>query len=138
VPLLLVLTVRGAFVPEGWAPHGLLLTQVGSYAMAVGTTVSGVDWATAVVVALAVLATHLSLSLLAAWPPRAPLPRETLARTTTAFGVLGSVAVAAGLVGALAGATPDSWAAWLVPAAVIALAVLLFVVRGPYERGVRR
>lgn len=138
VPLLLVLTVRGAFVPEGWAPHGLLLAQVGSYAMAVDATRTGVDWATGVLVALAVLASHLALTLLAAWPPRAGLPRETANRTTTAFAALGSVAVVAGVVGALATGTPVSWAAWLVPAAVAGLAVLLWLLRGAYEQGLRR
>jgi hypothetical protein len=138
VPLLLVLTVRGALVPEGWAPHGLVLTQVGSYAMAVDTVRTGVDWAAAVLVALAVLATHLGLALRAAWPPRAALPRETANRTTTAFGVLGSVAVVAGLVGALAARTPETWAAWLVPAAVVGLAGLLWVLRGAYTAGPSR
>jgi hypothetical protein len=133
VPLLLALTVRAAFVPEGWAPHGLVLAQAGSYAMAVGAVRTGVDWAAAVLVALAVLATHLGLALLAAWPPRAALPRETANRTATAFGALGSVAVLAGVVGALATATPVAWAAWLVPAAVAALAVVLWLLRGSYD-----
>lgn len=138
VPLLLVLTVRGAFVPEGWAPHGLVLAQVGSYAVAVDVTRTGVDWATAVLVALGVVATHLALTLRAAWPPRAALPRETATRTTTAFAALSSVAVVAGLVGALAGGTPVAWAAWLVPVAVIALAALAWLLRGAYQGGVRR
>jgi hypothetical protein len=138
VPLLLVLTIRGAFVPEGWAPHGLLLGQVGSYAMAVDVTRTGVDWGAAVLVALGVLGTHLAQSLLAAWPPRAGLPRETASRTTTAFAVLGSVAVLAGLVGGLASGSPVTWAAWLVPAAVVGLAALLWVMRGAFTAGPAR
>ncbi len=138
VPLLLGLTVRSAFLPEGWAPHGLVLTQVGAYTLAINGTRTGIDWAAAVLVALAVLASHLCLGLLAAWPPRAPLPRETAARTSTAFGLLGSLAVLAGVLGALAGSTPDSWAAWLVPASAGALAVLLILLRAPYQRGWRR
>lgn len=138
VPLLLGLTVRGAFVPEGWAPHGLVLSQAGSYAMAVDVTRTGVDWASAVLVALAVLASHLALTLLAAWPPRAALPHATANRTVTAFAALGSVAVVAGLVGALATGTPVSWAAWLVPAAVVGLAGLLWALRDAYQPGLGR
>jgi hypothetical protein len=106
--------------------------------MAVDVTRTGVDWATAVLVAVAVLATHLALTLLAAWPPRAGLPRETATRTTTAFAALASVAVVAGFVGALASGTPVAWAAWLVPAAVVALTVLLWLLRDAYAPGLRR
>ena len=88
VPLLVALTVRAGFAPEGWAPHGLVLAQVGSYAAAVELTRTGVEWASAVLVAVAVLASHLALTLLAAWPPRAGLPRDTANRTTTAFAAL--------------------------------------------------
>ncbi len=137
-PLLVGLTARSVFVPEGWASHGVVLTQVGAYAFAVDGTRTGFDWAAAVLVALAVLATHLSFALLAAWPPRAALPRQTAARTTTAFGVLGSLAVLAGLVGFVATSTPDTWAAWLVPAATLAMAGLLLLLRAPYQRGWRR
>ncbi len=137
-PLLVGLTARSVFAPEGWAPHGVVLTQVGAYAMAIDGTRTVFDFAAAVLVALAVLATHLSLALLAAWPPRAALPRETAARTTTAFGVLGSLAVLAGLVGVLASSSPDAWAAWLVPAATLAMAGLLVLLRVPYQRGWRR
>jgi hypothetical protein len=137
-PLLLGLTLRSAFAPEGWAPHVLVLTEVAAYVLAIDGTRTGVDWAAAVLVALAVLATHLALSLLAAWPSRAPLPRETAGRTTTAFGLLGMLAVLAGVVGALAGSTPDTWAAWLVPASVLTLAGLLLLLRAPLQRGWRR
>lgn len=137
-PLLLAFTVRAAFAPEGWAPHLVVLTQVGGYAMAVGTPGSAFDWAVAVLTALAVLATHLCLSLLAAWPPRAPLPAATAQRTATGFAVLGALAVLGGLVAALVQATPDSWAAWLVPLAVAALAALLWALRGTYRLGIGR
>lgn len=135
VPLLVALTVRAGFAPEGWAPHGLVLAQVGSYAAAVELTRTGVEWASAVLVAVAVLASHLALTLLAAWPPRAGLPRDTANRTTTAFAALASVAVVAGLVGALASGTPVTWAAWLVPVAVAGLAGLLWLLRGAYQPG---
>jgi hypothetical protein len=138
VLILLALTVRAAFVPEGWAPHGLVFAQIGSYAMAVSAPDDGLGWALAVLTALAVVATHLALTLMAAWPPRAGLPAETASRTATAFAVLGTLAVAAGIVGGLAQATPDSWAAWLVPVGVAALAILLWMLRGPYLRGVLR
>jgi hypothetical protein len=131
-PLLLAFTVRAAFAPEGWAPHLLVLTQVGGYAMAVTAPGTALDWAAAALTALAVLGTHLCLSLLAAWPRRAALPTATAQRTATAFAVLGSLAVLGGLVAALVQRTPDTWAAWLVPLAVAAVATLLWALRGSY------
>ncbi len=138
VPLLVVFTARAVFAPEGWAPHLLVLAQVGSYAMVSSTPAAVLDWAVVVLTALAVLATHLALSLLAAWPPRAALPSATAGRTATAFASLGGLAVAGGLAGALAGRTPDTWAGWLVPAAVAATAGLLWVLRSAYRPGVGR
>ncbi len=132
VPLLVALTGRAAFAPEGWAPHLLVLTQVGAYAMATTTPGSAVEWAVAVLTALCVLATHLAFALLAAWPPRAPLPSDTAARTATAFASLGAVAALGGTVGGLVQATPDVWAAWLVPLAVLALGALLWALRDAY------
>ncbi len=138
VPLLLAFTARASFAPEGWAPHLLVLTQLGSYAMAVTAPASGLEWVVAVLTGLCVLATHLALALLAAWPPRAPLPRTTAARTATAFGSLGALTAAGGIVAALVQSTPDSWAAWLVPLAVIGLALLLWALRDAYRPRVGR
>lgn len=138
VPLLLGLTVRSAFAPEGWAPHGLVLTQLGSYAMASTPPRSALDWSVAVLTAVAVFSTHLATSLLAAWPPRAGLPVATMTRWLTAGAVFGLLAVTAGAVGFVAGTTPDTWAPWLVPAGVAALAGLLWVLRVPYLRGLPR
>lgn len=132
VPLLVAFTARAAFAPEGWAPHLLVLTQVGAYAMATTTPAAAVEWAVAVLTALCVLATHLAFALLAAWPPRAPLPSDTAGRTATAFASLGAVAALGGTVGGLLQATPDAWAAWLVPLAVLALATLLWALRDTY------
>lgn len=121
---LAVLTAWALRRPGGWGPLTLLVGQ----ALTVGT--SGVlalgvaGWALSAVAAALVLATHLTLALLAAFPPGAPLPRPTLRRWATQGGLLATGGAATALAGVLATRTPSSWGLLVLTLALAALTVL--------------
>lgn len=127
-PAVLVATVWALRRPGGWGPLALVVVQVLAATVPWGVPDSALDWALAAAAGTAVLATHLCLALLAAWPVRADLPRATLARWVGQGAVLTLVGVAAALGGAVATRTPVSWGPVVATLALLALSVLAWTV----------
>ena len=119
----LVATGWALWRPGGWGALALVTAQVWLVG-ARGVPVDVVDWALAALLAAVVLVTHVVLALLAAWPPGAGLPRETLVRTAGQTGALATLGGVAAAVGAVASFTPLGWDAWLAAAAVLLAAVV--------------
>ncbi|WP_392545072.1 hypothetical protein [Oryzobacter telluris] len=115
--------------PGGWGAFALLVVQVLAATVPWAVPTSLVDWALAAAAATAVVTTHLSLALLAAWPVRAELPRASLDRWVRQGAVLVLVGVVAALVGALASRTPISWGPFVGTLALLLLAALAWTVR---------
>ncbi len=124
----LVATVWALRRPGGWGALALLVVQILAATVPWGVPDSALDWALAAAAATAVLATHLCLALLAAWPVRADLPRATLVRWVGQGAVLTLVGVAAALGGALATRTPVSWGPVVATLALLALSALAWTV----------
>ncbi|WP_377643607.1 hypothetical protein [Oryzobacter terrae] len=124
----LVATIWALRRPGGWGPTALLVVQLLAATVPWGVPDSALDWALAAAAATAVLATHLSLALLAAWPVRADLPRATLARWVGQGAALTLVGVVAALGGALATRTPVSWGPVVGTLALVALSALAWTV----------
>jgi hypothetical protein len=126
VPFALVLlagaTVWGLMRPGGWGAFVLVLVQALCVGVPRGAPVTLTDWAVSAVCAAAVLATHVSCALLAAWPAGAALPRETAARWLRQTGALVGVVLGATVLGLLFTATPYRWAPWILAVALTLVA----------------
>ena len=128
VPVALV-TVWALRAPSGWGALTLLVVQALAALVPWGVPRSTVDWALAAAAGCAVLATHLCLSLLAAWPVRADLPRQTAARWLRQGAVLSLLTVLAAGLGLLMSTTPTAWGPFVAASALIVIAALAWVVR---------
>lgn len=134
VPVALV-TVWGLRRPAGWGAVALLVVQALAALVPSGVPTTLVDWALAAAAGCAVLCTHLCLSLLAAMPVRADLPRATAGRWLGHGALLSLVTVLAALLGLLASRTPTTWGPYVATAALLALAALAWAVRAATRRG---
>ncbi|QKE85353.1 hypothetical protein [Arthrobacter sp. NEB 688] len=116
------LTWWGLRRPGRWGATLLVVAQV----VVVGTSGAAPadigGWAAAVLAAALVLATHLCLALLAAFPPGAGLPRATLRRWASQGGLLATAGAAAAVVGLLGSRTPSAWGTVVVTLALAGLA----------------
>ncbi len=121
---LLGATVWGLWRPGGWGAFALVLSQALGVAVAGHSPTTTVDWALACVAAIAVCATHLALSLLAAWPVRAALPTATAWRWARQAAFLAWAAIAAAGLGALASATPTGLGPWILAAGLALVAAV--------------
>lgn len=115
-------TAWGVWRPGGWGAFALVLWQALGVAVAGRSPTTTLEWALASVAAIAVCATHLALSLLAAWPVRAALPTATAWRWARQAAFLAWAAIAAAALGASAAATPTALGPWLVAAALALVA----------------
>lgn len=116
------LTWWGLRRPGRWGATLLLVGQVVVVGMSGVTPTDVGGWAAAVLVATLVLTTHLCLSLLAAFPPGAGLPRATQTRWATQGGLLATAGAGAALVGLLGTRTPSAWGTAVVTLALAGLA----------------
>ncbi|MFQ6172969.1 hypothetical protein ACK8HX_15265 [Oryzobacter sp. R7] len=121
--------------PGGHAALGLLLVQVLAATVPSGAPGDLRGWALAAAVGTAVLATHLALALLAAWPVRAALPRETLRRWLAQGAALTLLGVAAAGAGAALSLTPSAWGPWVAAGALALVAAMAWTVREATRRG---
>jgi hypothetical protein len=115
-------TFWGLMRPGGWGGFALVLAQILAVGIPRGVPETVGEWGVAVVSAAAILVTHLSLALLAAWPAGAALPRESAARWLRQGGWLVLTAVGAGGLGVAGTSTPISWGPWLLAVALVVLA----------------
>ena len=136
VPVALV-TVWALRAPAGWGALTLVVVQALAALVPWGVPRTVVDWALAAAVGCAVLATHLCLSLLAAWPVRADLPRPTAARWMRQGAVLSLLTVLGAALGLIASTTPVAWGPFLAAGALLVLAALAWAVRIATRRGGR-
>ncbi|MEO7422181.1 MAG: hypothetical protein ABIU87_07290 [Ornithinibacter sp.] len=120
--LLAAVTTWGLLRPGGWGALALVLTQVAVVATAGHSPETAADWALAAVAAIAVCATHLTLSLLGAWPVRAALPTPTALRWLSHAAFLAWSAILAAGLGALASRTPLDAGPWVLAVGLILLA----------------
>ncbi len=120
--LLAAATLWGLLRPGGWGALALVLTQVGLVATAGHSPETAADWALAAVAAIAVCATHLTLSLLGAWPVRAALPTPTALRWLSQAAFLAWAAILAAGLGAVAARTPLGAGPWVLAAGLLLLA----------------
>ena len=127
--VVLLATLWAVRRPGGWGALALLVAQVLAATVPWAAPTSLVDWALAAAAATAVVTTHLSLALLAAWPVRAELPRPTLDRWVGQGAVLVLVGLGAALAGGLASRTPVSWGPFVGTLALLLLAALAWTVR---------
>lgn len=121
--------------PGGIAALLLLVVQVGAATVPARVPGDLLSWALAAAVGAAVLATHLALALLAAWPVRAALPRETLQRWLVQGASLALLGVAAAGLGAVLSLTPSAWGPWVAAGAIALVAAMAWTVRGATRRG---
>ncbi|MBR7742843.1 hypothetical protein KC207_05995 [Phycicoccus sp. BSK3Z-2] len=121
---LVVLTGWALWRPGGWGALALVVAQVWAAVATRPAPVTPVEWALVVAVATGVLVTHLSLALLAAWPPGAGLPRPTAARWGRQVGALALGGGLAAVVAAVASSTPLGWEVRLGAVAVLLLGVV--------------
>ncbi len=127
--VVLVATLAALRRPGGFGALGLLVVQVLAATVPWEVPSDLLDWALAAAASAAVLATHLSLALLAAWPVRADLPRATLARWLQQGAALTLLGVLAALAAALASRTPLGWGPFVGTTALVLLAALAWTVR---------
>ena len=134
LPVLGVATAWALARPGGWAAFALLLAQVLCVAVPGGVPGELLDWALAAASAAAVLVTHVALTLLGSWPPRADLPHDTARRWALQTASLLWAGIAAAAVGAVATLTPMGWAPWLGALALGLVAAVVWQVRGATRR----
>ena len=134
VPVAMV-TVWALRRPAGWGAVALLVVQALAALVPSGVPTTVVDWALAAAAGCAVVCTHLCLSLLAAVPVRADLPRATAGRWIGHAALLSLATVLAALLGLLASRTPTTWGPYVATAALLALAALAWAVRAATRRG---
>jgi hypothetical protein len=132
--VLAVATVWGLAQPGGWGAFVLLLVQFLCVGIPGGVPETIRDWALAAASAAAILATHVALTMLATWPRRADLPRETARRWALQTASLLWAGIAAAAVGAVATLTPTGWAPWLGALALGLVAAVIWQVRGLTRR----
>lgn len=120
--------------PGGWGALALLLGQLLCVAVPGRAPATAADWVLAAASAAALLVTHLGLALLASWPRRAALPRESAARWARQTASLVWAGIAAGAVGAVATSTPLGWGPWVGALALGLVAVLVWQVRAATRR----
>ena len=138
VPFLLV-ALAGATLwalarPSGWGPLALLLVQVLGLGVSTADPRTVIAWVLTAASAAAVLVTHLALTLLASWPRRVDLPRETARRWVLQTAALVWVAIAAAGVGIASTTTPQGWAPWVGALALGLVAVLAWQLRAATRR----
>ena len=119
---LAVLTGWALWRPGGWGSLALVVAQVWTVVGTRGVPEDLLGWLLAFALAVAVLGTHLSLAMLAAWPPGAGLPSSTARRWGRQTGVLVVLTALAAGVAVLAGRTPLGWEVPLGAVAVLLLA----------------
>lgn len=110
--------------PAGWGAVWLLAGQVLTVGLSGVLALGPGGWALAALSGLLVLATHLSLALLAAFPPGAGLPAATLRRWAGQGALLGAGGGGTALAGFVATGSPTTWGLPVVTAATLALAAL--------------
>lgn len=120
--LIAATTAWGLLRPGGWGALALVLSQVAVLATAGHSPQAAADWALAAGAAIAVCATHLTLSLLGAWPTRAALPTATALRWLSQGAFLAWAAILAAGLGALATRTPLGAGPWLLALGLALLA----------------
>ncbi|PKW28037.1 hypothetical protein [Phycicoccus duodecadis] len=121
-PLLAGATVWALLAPASWGALVLLALQALVLATSRTVPASVTDWSLAALGATLLLVTHLALSLLAAWPPGAMLPRSTAARWARQTGVLAALGGGCAALGLLASRTPVGWGPWVGAVALLAVA----------------
>lgn len=132
----LVLSTAWALAqPGGWGAFALLLAQVLCVAVPGRVPATALDWALAAASAAAVVTTHLALTLLGSWPPRADLSLDTARRWVVQAASLVWAGIAAAAVGAVATLTPMGWGPWLGALALGFVAALVWQVRAATRRG---
>lgn len=120
--LLAAVTTWGLLRPGDWGGFVLVLAQVGLMVLAGSPPETLGDWVLATAAAVAVCATHLALSLLAAWPVRAALPTATALRWLSQAAFLAWAAILAAVLGAVATTTPLGAGPWVLAAGLALLA----------------
>lgn len=121
--------------PGGWGAFTLLVLQVLGITLPTAQPRSALAWALTVASACAVIVTHVSLALLASWPRRADLPRETVRRWVLQTAALVWVAVLAAMAGLVASSTSQALIPWLGALALALVAGLAWQLRAATRRG---